>query len=261
MKLSKRAIVFAGMALVSGALFTQPASAQQKLVVGFDGSYPPFASINKGGQLQGFEVELATAICAELKTKCELKNIPFDGLFAALEADKIDVVAAGLNITEERKKKYLMTNAFLKSPLAFMATKAAPVDGTPATLDGKSVATVGAGSVLEKYLREKWPKVTVKTYDSMDAAVLDLDAGRVVAVLGEQAQLQAAYLLPKPGVYKIAGAPIVDPAYMGQGKGMVLQKKKADLHNRINQALAQINASGKRGELSQKWFGAPLPIQ
>jgi ABC-type amino acid transport substrate-binding protein len=247
--------------LVASTLFAQPALAQQRLVVGFDGSYPPYASIDKAGQLQGFEVDLVNAVCAELKAKCELRNIPYDGIFAALEADKIDIVAAGLNVTEERQKKYLMTIPYLKGPLTYMVTKASSFDGTAGSLNGKTVGTV-SNSVFEKYLRQKiGPSVNVQTYDSMDAAVLDLDAGRVDAVLGEQSQLQPAYILAKPGVYKIAGAPIPDPAYVGQGKGMVLRKNETELLNRLNQAIAQIVASGKQAELSKKWFGIVLPAK
>lgn len=260
MKLLERVFPFAGTAIIFGVLFAQPmpAAAQQKLVFGVDGSYAPFATINKKGQLQGFEVDLANAICAELKAKCEFRNIPYDGIFAALEANKIDVVAAGLNITDERKKKYLMTGPFLKSPLSFMVTNGSTIDGTVATLNGKTVSTVG-GSTFERYLREKWRSVNVQTYDSMDAAVLDLDAGRVVAVLGEQAQLAPAYIQAKPGAYKFAGTPVVDPAFMGQGKGMALRKNDTELLNKLNQAISKVNASGKRSELSLKWFGILLP--
>ncbi|RZF23930.1 transporter substrate-binding domain-containing protein [Paraburkholderia sp. UYCP14C] len=257
MNYASRAFVVAAVTLASTFLLAHSASAQQRLVVGFDGSYPPYASIDKAGQLQGFEVDVANAVCAELKAKCEFKNIPWDGIFAALDASKIDVVAAGLNITEERKKRYLMTESYLKTPFAFMTTKDSKIDGTAATLNGQQVGTVGPGT-LENYMRQKWRTVDLRIYDSMDGAVLDLDAGRIAAVFGEQSQLQAAYLRAKPGVYKVAGAPFQDPA-LGGNKGMAVRKDEAALLDRLNQATAKIVSSGKQAELSKKWFGIVLP--
>ncbi|RZF24215.1 transporter substrate-binding domain-containing protein [Paraburkholderia sp. UYCP14C] len=256
MRQVKCAFLLVGAAIISAASFAQPAVAQQRLVFGFDGSFPPFASIDAAGQMHGFDVDLVKAVCDELKAKCELKNIPWDGIFTALESGKIDVVAAALNITDERKKKYLMTTSYLKSPFVFMVPKASNVSSAP-SLSGQAVGVVG-GSIPEKYLREKLKSISVQGYDSIDAAVLDLDAGRVAAVFSEQVNLEPAFVRAKPGVYKIVGSPVEDPAYVGQGKGFALQKDKTELLQKINQALAKIDANGERSKLSVKWFGTQV---
>lgn len=249
-------------ALALGVALASPAGAQQsrKLTVGFDGSYPPFASVGKDGKLMGFEVDLVNAICAEIKAQCDLQNVPYDGIFAALEAGKIDIIAAGLNINDERKQKYLMPGPYLKGPLAFVVPANASLKATLEGLKGKTVGTVG-GSIFEKYMREKvGAGVSVQTYDSMDAAVLDLDAGRVAAVLGEEPQLLVSYVQAKPNAYKLA-ASITEPAYMGQGKGMVVRKTDAALADSMNKAIDAIVASGKQTELTTKWFGKAIPAR
>lgn len=245
--------------LALGATLAGPAAAQStKLTVGFDGSYPPFASVGQDGNLVGFEVDLVKAICAEIKAECELQNVPYDGIFAALEAGKIDIIAAGLNINDERKQKYQMPGPYLKGPLAFMVPAGASLSATPEGLKGQTVGTV-AGSIFEKYLREKvGDGVTVQTYDSMDAAVLDLDAGRIAAVLGEEPQLLVSYIQAKPDTYKLAET-IVDPAYMGQGKGMVVRKADEALAQSLNKAIETLIANGTQTELTKKWFGKAIP--
>lgn len=247
----------AAMALALALTGSATAQQARKLTVGFDGSYPPFASIGKDGKLMGFEVDLVNAICSEIKAQCELQNVPYDGIFASLEAGKIDIIAAGLNINDERKQKYLMPGPYLKGPLAFLVPAKANLSATPDGLKGKTVGTVG-GSIFEKYMREKvGSAVNVQTYDSMDAAVLDLDAGRVAAVLGEEPQLLVSYVQAKPDVYKIA-ATVTEPAYMGQGKGMVLRKADTALSESVSKAVDTIIASGKQTELTTKWFGKAI---
>ncbi|WFU51662.1 transporter substrate-binding domain-containing protein [Sinorhizobium terangae] len=257
MSTPRRSVLLATAALTLASAL--PALAQEKVVVGFDGSYPPFASVGTDGELKGFDVDLVKSICASEKLQCDLRNVPFDGIFAALEAGKIDVIAAGMAITEERKKKYAMPGPYLKSPLVYMALTASTVDGTTNTLTGKTVGTV-AGSVLEKYLNENMASVVqVNTYDSMDAAVLDLDSGRLDAVLGELAQLQPAYIQVKSDAYKIAGEPIFDAKYAGLGKGLIIRLDDKSLAKSFDDGLATLIANGTHAQLTKKWFGVEMP--
>ncbi|APO69813.1 amino acid ABC transporter substrate-binding protein (plasmid) [Rhizobium gallicum] len=259
MNASRRALLLATCVLA--AAISRPGFAEDKVIVGFDGSYPPFASVGTDGQLQGFDVDLVKAVCATEKLQCELKNVPYDGIFAALDSGKISVIAAGMNITDERKQKYAMPGPYLKSPLAFLTTANSSFDGTKATLSGSEIGTVGA-SVFEKYLNAKLAsEIDVKTYDSMDAAVLDLDAGRVAAVFGELVQLQPAYVQAKPNTYKIAGEPVNDSTYAGQGKGLIVRLADKALADKLNDGISAIAADGTHAQLTKKWFGVEVPAK
>lgn len=240
------------------AMLYGQASAEEKVLVGLDASNPPFASIETDGKLQGFDVDLVNAICAAEKLECELQNIPWDGIFAALDSGKIAVVAAGMNITEERQKKYAMPGPYLNSPFVYLATASTTLDGSKEGFSGKKIGVVAA-SVMEKYLNaKKDPTVQVATYDSWDAAVLDLDAGRIDAVLGELVSMQVTYVNAKPGVYKIIGEPISDPTYTGLGKGLAIRKDDKTLSSTFDKGLAAIIADGTHAKLTKKWFGKEL---
>ncbi|OHV78890.1 transporter substrate-binding domain-containing protein [Ensifer sp. LCM 4579] len=252
-------IVLAAVGLA--AILYGQASAEEPVVVGFDALNPPYASVASDGQLQGFDVDMINAICTVEKLKCELRNIPWDGIFAALDSGKIDVVAAALNISEERKKKYAMPGPYLNSPFAYMANASSTLDGTKDGLSGKTIGTVAA-SLLERYLNERMGKtIQIAPYDSMDAAVLDLDSGRVDAVFSELATLQAAYVNAKPGAYKIIGEPINDPAYSSLGKGLAIRADDKTLSSAFDKGLAAIIADGTHARLTKKWFGVEMPAK
>ncbi|QRM32892.1 transporter substrate-binding domain-containing protein [Microvirga sp. VF16] len=260
MKASNCSLLLSTAALV--AALAQPAHAQpqQKVVIGFDGSYPPFASVGADGELKGFDVDIVKGVCSAEKLRCELRNMPWDGIFTALDTRKIDVIAT-VAITDERKKRAAFSRPYLKSPWAYMTLASSSINGSGDALTGKVIGTVAASS-LERFLNGKMgSKVKVSTYDSMDAAVLDLDSGRVDAILGEATQIQPAYIQAKPGTYKIVGEPFTDPTYTGQGQGLAVRLDDKALVKAIDSGIEALIKNGSHAEFTKKWFGVEMPPQ
>ncbi len=77
---------------------------------GMDASYAPFESVNQQGQIVGFEVDYANAICAKIKVTCTFQNQDWDGIIPALLANKFDVIFSSMNITDARKQKVLFSD-------------------------------------------------------------------------------------------------------------------------------------------------------
>lgn len=244
------------------AILSGHANAQETIRIGTDASNPPFASVAADGKLQGFDIDLVDAICAAEKLNCETQNMPWDGIFVALDSGKIDMVVAGLNITPERLQKYGMPGPYLNSPFVYLTTASSTLEtNSDEALAGKNIGTVSA-SAPEKYLAAKFgSKIQVSGYDSWDAAVLDLDAGRLDAVFGEQAGLQVTYVNPKPDQYKIVGEPIADPTYSGAGKGFAIPKANEALIAKFDEGLATVIADGTHAKLTKKWFGVEMPAK
>jgi polar amino acid transport system substrate-binding protein len=57
---------------------------------------------------------------------------------------------------------------------------------------------------------------------------------------------------------RMAGAPISDPKYVGEGVGMALRKEDEALRQRLNQALASIIADGTYQAINDKFFSVNL---
>jgi len=103
--------------------FAGPAFAQSpvKLRVGVEGNYPPFSQIAPDGKLSGFDIDIANAVCAEMKAECTLVQQEFDGIIPALNAKKFDMIVASMTITEERKN--LCLNRYIKRRSRFISNQ------------------------------------------------------------------------------------------------------------------------------------------
>src|SRR5690349_14468047 len=110
----RRLTLLGGLASALGAATAGPASAEDLLdtiksrgsiIVGLEGTYRPFGYQDESGKLVGFEVDFANALAKELGVKADFQPTKWDGILAALESGRIDVVINQVTITDERKKK------------------------------------------------------------------------------------------------------------------------------------------------------------
>ena len=115
------------MVLALAGVFITPISQAKEwkeVIIATDAAYPPFESIAADGALVGFDVDLANAVCVEMKVKCKIVNVGWDGLIPGLVAKKHDAIWTSMNITDERKKAVDFSNPYYRMQNRFVAKRA-----------------------------------------------------------------------------------------------------------------------------------------
>lgn len=134
------------------------------LLVGLEGTYPPFSFQGDDGKLTGFEVEFAQQLAKHLGVEASLKPTKWDGMLASLDSKRIDVVINQVTISDERKKKYDFSTPYTISGIQALVKKGNEgTIKTAADLKGKKVG-VGLGTNYEEWLRQNVQGVDVRTY-------------------------------------------------------------------------------------------------
>lgn len=240
-------------AIAAGIMATGLAHAQQSLKIGIEGEYPPFNQIDRDGNLIGFDVDIANALCAAMKVQCKFVVQSWNGIIPALLARKSDLIISSLAITDKRRETLAFSNPYYIESAEFVAAKGHPLLITPDGLKGKVIGVQGA-TVFEKMLKEKYPGVTVRVYSAVADHNLDLVSGRVDAVLGSDLVMNNWLQSADGKAFEVKGAPFTDVHYMGYGAGIAARKSDTDLIAKVNAALDAIKKSGQYDALSKKYF-------
>jgi len=216
-----------------------------------EATYPPFEFIDESGKIQGFDIDIANAICQQMKVQCTFSNQSFSSLIPSLKLGKFDALAAALGVTPEREKQVDFTNAYYEPSASFVAPIAKQY--TIANLSGKIIG-VQQGSTFEKYLNDQY-HVTTKTYASAQEAFLDLVSGRVDAVITDT-PMAKTWLKSNNNSqsYTIVEKPIIDHHYFGAGYSIAVNKGNTELVNAFNKALAEIKANGTYEKIMKHYF-------
>ena len=214
--------------------------------------YPPFAEKNAAGVWEGWEIEIAGAICAAMGEECEWVEVAWDGIIPALMSKKFDVIVSSMSITEERMKTIDFSDKYYNTPAAIIAPKGSDIDGSPASVAGKIIG-VQVSTTHANYVEKHFTDATIKTYASFDEHNQDLVAGRVDAVVGDSLAIEPFLNSDSGGCCEIVGE-LNDVAVFGPGVGGGIRKEDTELKARFNAAIEKIRADGTFKTISDKYF-------
>lgn len=219
-----------------------------KIVVGVEGTYPPFTYHDDDGTLVGYDVEVAQQIAAYLGVDVEFVESDWDSLLAGVDSGRLDTVINDVTVTEERAGKYDFSE-----PYFFTSRQITVPTGNPQNihgledLSGKKVATNSTNAYVAQF---EELGVTIVPIDSSEEQADMILAGRAdfgtfnTVILADykkqhpDAGIEVAFVIPD------SEEQIAVP----------VRKDETRLLEQINAALADLSESGKLKELSVKYF-------
>lgn len=232
-----------------------PAASVQVIRFVTTDDFPPFGFLNEDGQLTGFNVDLARAICDELDIRCTIQAREWDDLLRTLREGTADAIIAGIAITAEAREELDFSDVYMRSPGRFVVR--ADTEGfapTPEGLAGRTLAVV-ARTAHEAYLAAFFPEIGRKLYPTPEAAREALISGDADAYFGEGINL-SFWLQSEAagGCCVFAGGPYLEARFFGEGMAVAVPRGAADLKQAIDSALASLFEKGVYAELYLRYF-------
>ncbi len=226
----------------------------QTVRIGTEGAYPPFNSIDSNGNLIGFDIDIANALCEAAKIECEFVVQDWDGMIPGLLAKKYDAIIASMSITDERQKKVDFTGKYYNTPAKFVAPVGKNLDVSPEGLSGMSVA-VQRATTHENFLRDNFPGLDIRVYATQDEANADLASGRVDLGHADSVALMDGFLNTDMGKgFEFVGPDYNVPQWHGVGAGIAVRKGDDDLRMKLDAAINTIRANGTYAKINAKYF-------
>lgn len=220
-----------------------------------DDEYPPFGFIGADGALTGFNVDLARAICEELKVVCTIQARRFDTIEDALVKGEADAAAASFAITAASRAQLDFTRPYYRTPGRFVARRDFELrDIRPATLAGRTVGVV-AGSAHAAFLEKFFPATERKEYPTLPAMLAALRGGASDIAFADGVTL-AIWLngSDSQNCCTFRGGPYLTPQFFGYGVGIAVRRGNVELRQALDYALARLARRGVYTELYLKYF-------
>jgi polar amino acid transport system substrate-binding protein len=217
--------------------------------------YPPFHFALPDGALSGFDVDLARAICVELKITCSIQARRFDTLIDALNHDQGDALMAAIRIDSQTRAKLDFSGPYYTTPARFASLRdVATAPATPESLREKTVG-VQMKTAHEAYLERFFPNTIRKSYESQELLREALVKGEINTIFGDGISL-SLWLNSQDGRHccRFRGGPFMDAKFFGEGAGIAVKKGNSQLRQVLDYALAALAARGTYTNLYLKYF-------
>ncbi len=243
----KKGMLFGFILLLLGTVLS--ACGSDKLTVATDNSFVPFEFVDEeDGELKGFDIDLINAIAEDQDMEVEIEAMEFDGVIAGMQSGRYDIGIAGITITEERKKSIEFSDPYYDAGLMIAVRADDDKIKTEADLAGKKVGT-RSGTTSEDYLKENHPDAEIQAFPGIVEAYMDLQAGRLDAVMYDAPNVKYYIKTEGGGDMKTVG-----DILQGEQYGIAMPKDSENV-DKINKGLKNVKDNGTYDDIYEKWFG------
>jgi len=237
---------------MSLATYLAPISAASRdenvLIVGANIGNVPWEFQDTAGELIGFEIDLVNEVAKRLNREIEIINIPFNGLFSAVQSSRIDIAISSITITEQRLTSVSFAQPYYDSDQSLTIRSDSNITSVNDLQDEVvAVDTGSTGDIWASENQQQYGFKEIRRYEGIAPAALDLQIGRVAGYISDIPAMQY-YTKDKPELKD------VERIRTGGSYSMMFRKDD-ELALSVNEIITTLKQEGLVNELHNKWFG------
>ncbi|WP_343314753.1 transporter substrate-binding domain-containing protein [Brucella sp. BE17] len=219
--------------------------------------FPPFNSLNDQGQLSGYHIDLARALCGQLGIDaiCQIEALPWAELEQRLIRGEAEAIIAGWQPSEVNRKDFVFSRSYMRLPARFATRNNRPLTQAAALEVRDKTIGVIAGQAHEEILKAYFPQAIARPYPDRTAMLVDLKDGKVDAVFDDGMTL-SLWLnnAASDSCCAFADGPYLAPQYLGPGFSIAVTQSNAFIAAAFDNALQSLQQKGTLTELYLRYF-------
>ncbi len=245
----------AGLFLVASLVWLSGIASAEELRVGVQSANPPFSYTDWHGDLRGFDIDIARALCEKIEAECRFVQTDWEDLIPSLREGRLEAIVSSMSITDKRRKLVDFTQKYYESPARFIARRGSGIEISEAGLKDRVIG-VKRGTTHDDYLKDNYEGIAdIRRYGQQEDALVDLVLGRLDLVIGNAIANRENFLDTKVGHdFEFVGPALRDPRWFGRGIGIAVRKRDNRLRDRLNKALRAIRSDGTYLQIQDRYF-------
>jgi polar amino acid transport system substrate-binding protein len=220
--------------------------------IGFDVGYVPFEMSDKKGNFVGFDIDMGKMMAKAMGVKFVPVNTAWDGIIPALVTGKLDIIIAGMTITQERNLKVNFADPYIivGQTILLNGKNKDAVKSYKDLNDAKYTITSKLGTTGEQSIKRLMPKANYKSFEDSTEAALEVAAGRADAFVYDLPTV-AAFFGKQGGKANLV---FLDQPFTFEPLAFAVRKGDPDFLNWLNNFLRQIKNDGRYDKMYDKWL-------
>jgi polar amino acid transport system substrate-binding protein len=213
----------------------------------------PMSFVDGNRNLVGFDVELASYVARKQEKKLEVTDMEFGAIIPALIAGKVDMIGAGLSITEERATKVLFSESYYPSGIA-AAVRSIKPDLSSSTIKLRGAEDIKdkrigvlLGSMHDAYATKNYPDARIMQFQNVPDMLMALNMEKIDAAFYDQVSLTEV-LNSNKELGLLARNVFSVPIAAG------INKQNEQLRNHFNTFLKEIKSNGIYDDMVDRWM-------
>ena len=225
-----------------------------KIVIGLDDTFAPMGFKNEKGEIVGFDIDLAKEVAKRLNIEVEFKSINWDSKILDLNSGSIDLIWNGLTITPERTEETAMSKPYMSNNQSIVVRANSNIK-TKSDLNGKIVGvqnqSIGEETVVKSGANKDFKEF--KGYAQYDQAFMDLDSGRIEAIVVDEMFAKYIKNTKEDQSGKLLYT-ILEDNFGLEYFGIAAKKGNRKLIDAIDKTIEEMKSDGTYKEIFSRWF-------